>query len=132
MKSVQVIADKAAISLSFICTIHCLALPVLTVFLPVITALNLDDERFHLWMLVAVIPTSLVALTIGCKKHKNAGVLLLGFGGLSVLGASTFLGHAILGEIGEKVFTVFGACLIAAGHFLNYRLCRHVNCECHL
>jgi len=131
MKSIQAIADKTAIGLSFVCTVHCLALPFSAVFLPAFTALNLGDEAFHLWMLIAVIPTSLIALTIGCKKHNSFRVVLLGVAGLSMLIASAVLGHAVLGEIGEKLLTVFGAGLIAAGHLLNHRLCRRANCECH-
>ncbi|UTW45618.1 MerC domain-containing protein [bacterium SCSIO 12696] len=131
MKNIQTITDKTAISLSFICTFHCLALPVLAVSLPAITALNLDNEIFHLWMVLAVIPISLIALTIGCKKHKNLTVALLGISGLCLLIAAVFLGHAVLGEVGEKLLTVVGACLIAAGHLLNHRLCRKTKCECH-
>ena len=131
MSKVQAIADKAAISLSFICTAHCLAFPLLAISLPAITALNLGGEAFHLWMVIAVIPTSLLALTIGCKKHKSLRVALFVAAGLSVLIASVFLGHDVLGEAGEKTLTVFGACLIAAGHLMNYRLCQQTSCECH-
>lgn len=131
MNYIQAIADKTAISLSIICTIHCLAMPFLAAMLPAIAALNLEDEAFHLWMLIAVIPTGLFALTLGCRKHRNYRVLILGITGLSVLIASAWLGHDLLGETGEKITTVLGACLVAAGHILNYRLCQRNQCECH-
>ena len=131
MKNLQAIADKTAVSLSLVCTVHCLAVPFLVVSLPAIAAMNLDDEAFHLWMVVAVIPISLFALTLGCNKHKSFGVLSLGVLGLLVLVASGLLGHDLLGEAGEKLFTVIGASLIAAGHLLNHRLCQRAHCECH-
>jgi hypothetical protein len=131
MKKLQAIADKTAISLSFICTLHCLALPFAVALMPTFAAINLEDEAFHLWMLVAVIPTSLLALSIGCKKHRDYRVLLLGITGLSLLILAAFLGHDLLGESGETALSVLGASIIVAGHLLNHRLCQHSRCDCH-
>lgn len=131
MKQLQIIADKTAISLSFICTLHCLALPFAVALLPTLAAANLQDEAFHLWMIIAVIPTSLLALTMGCKKHSDYRVLLLGITGLGLLILAVFLGHDLLGESGEIAFTVLGASIIAASHLLNHRLCQRRRCECH-
>lgn len=131
MKNIQAIADKTAISLSFICAIHCLALPLILVMLPASTAFNLDDEAFHLWMLVAVVPISLYALTLGCKKHKKAGVMVLGTVGLVILISPAWLGHDIVGETGEKILSVIGALIMALGHLINHQLCSQSHCECH-
>ena len=125
----QAFADKTAIGLSFICTIHCLALPFIVVMLPSLAVFNLEDEIYQLWMVVAVIPTSLYALTMGCKKHKKVSVLVLGTVGLAILIATTWLGHDVLGESGEKVFSVLGAVTIALGHLINYQLCRYSHCQ---
>ena len=131
MKQLQAIADKTAISLSFICTLHCLAVPFAAALLPTLAAIHFEDEAFHIWMIVAVIPTSVFALTMGCKKHKDYKVLLLGITGLSLLMIAALLGHDLLGESGETAMTVVGASIIAAGHLLNHRLCQHSRCECH-
>jgi len=131
MKNLQAISDKTAISLSLLCTIHCLALPLAVVLLPAIAALPLEDEAFHFWMVFAVVPISIYALTMGCKKHKNYRILLVGIIGLIILIATVFLGHNLLGETWEKIFTVIGSVFIALGHFWNYRLCQHPdNCDC--
>ena len=130
MKNIQANADKAAISLSVLCIIHCLALPLIVVLLPVLTALNLQDEAVHWWILGAVVPTSLYALTMGCKKHKDYSVMVLGFVGLAILIATPFLGHDLLGESGESIFTTIGALIIAGGHLINQRLCRRSDCQC--
>ena len=131
MQNIQSITDKTAISLSLLCAIHCLAFPLLVVLSPSIGALNLNDEAFHLWMLLAVIPTSLYALTLGCKKHKRYGLAALTSLGLFIM-IMAVIGESILGEKGEKILTVIGAAVVASGHFWNYRMCRHQDdCGCH-
>lgn len=131
MITTQEITDKFAISLSLLCAIHCLALPVLLILLPSLTALQLDNEAFHSGMLVVVLPTSFYALTMGCKKHKRYRLLFLGFTGLTLLVLAVLLGEDITGEYGEKILTLFGATLIASGHYWNFRLCQqHTNCDC--
>ncbi len=131
MRNIQAIADKTAISLSVICTIHCLAIPIMVTLLPSLTALSLENEIFHIWLLIAVVPTSLYALTLGCGKHRRYRVLLPGVVGLVTLIATGLLGHDILGEIIEKSLTVVGASLVAIGHLWNHNLCQRSNCECH-
>jgi hypothetical protein len=71
MKALPISTDKIAISLSTLCVIHCLSLPLLVALLPSFTVLSLHGEAFHFWMVVAVIPISLFALQMGCKKHKK-------------------------------------------------------------
>lgn len=132
MNSIQTLTDKTAIGLSLLCAIHCLASPLLVVLLPSLSALQLDNEAFHFWMVVAVVPTSVYALTMGCKQHKHYRLLTYGFIGLACLISAVVLGEALLGEAGEKILTVIGATIIAYGHFQNYRLCQQhkKHCDC--
>jgi len=130
MDKIQTTSDKMAISLSALCTFHCLILPILTVLIPTIAALPLQDEAFHIWMVAAVVPISLFALTMGCKKHRNFSMLLTGALGLVILSVTAFFGHDLLGENLEKVFTLFGALIIAVAHMWNYRLCRRQSTAC--
>lgn len=78
MGTTQKITDKLSISLSLLCVVHCLAVPVMLALLPSMAALQLDNEAFHYWMLLAVIPTSIYALTMGCKRHKHFRLLIVG------------------------------------------------------
>lgn len=119
-----IFVDKASISLSVLCAIHCLATPLLVIFLPPLAGLPLHNEAFHLWLVIAILPMSGYALTLGCKKHKRHRVLILGGMGLVVLLLTVMLGHERLGENWEKILTVCGATLVALGHILNYRLCQ--------
>ena len=131
MNNLQAAADKAAIGLSLLCALHCLALPLLLALLPSLASLGLADEAFHTWIIFAVIPTSAVALTLGCKRHGQMAVLLLGMAGLTLLCLPLVLGHESVGEAGEKILTLSGAGLIALGHIRNFQLCqREKSCEC--
>jgi|TARA_R110002111_G_scaffold62080_1_gene103103 hypothetical protein len=123
MNTAQAVTDKLAIGLSLGCAIHCLSLPVLLALLPSMAALQLDNEVFHFWMLVAVLPTSVYALTLGCKQHKRYRLLILGLIGLGLLVLALVLGEERIGEVGEKILTVIGGSFVAFGHWFNYRLC---------
>ncbi len=130
MSYLQSTMDKFAISLSVLCTTHCLILPILIVLLPSIAALPMQDEAFHTWMVIAVVPISTYALTMGCKKHRRYLMLLIGAVGLLILSVVAFLGHDLMGEELEKVFTLIGALTIAITHVWNFRLCQqHDVCE---
>ncbi len=97
----QVMMDKFAIGLSVVCAIHCVVIPILLVLLPSAAALGLSNEQFHFWMLVAVLPSSLLALFLGCKKHKCYRLIMLASVGLVLLVAAVFLSENVIGEAGE-------------------------------
>lgn len=130
VKALSMSIDKAAIGLSMACAIHCLLLPVILALLPSLAASVFGDERFHQWLLIIVLPTSLFALGMGCQRHRNLGVLALGLPGLAILAMAVFFGHDLLGDAGEKIASLLGASLIALGHVRNYKLCRDAQCGC--
>ncbi|MBT3661812.1 MAG: MerC domain-containing protein [Rhodospirillaceae bacterium] len=121
--------DKFAVSTSAVCAIHCLCLPLFLSVVPALSATVLGQESFHEMLLWLVIPLSLVALSMGCRKHKSWLVLFLGLVGLGLLIVAATMGHDILGEGGERMATLMGAIAIAAGHIRNYTLCRVSMCD---
>ncbi len=135
MKSIQVFTDKLSIGLSMLCVIHCLVLPFMLVLVPSWIAVQLGNEAFHAWMVFAVLPTSIYALTSGCKKHKDYRLIALGICGLLLLVLAVMIGEHLLGHLGEKLMTLTGATLLAISHFWNFRLCHQhgaqdENCAC--
>ena len=116
--------DKFAVSASTICATHCICLPFLLGVFPAIGTTLFGEEVFQVWLLWAVIPSSLVAISLGCYKHKDRAVLVIGLLGLIFLIIAASLGHDMLGEEGERITTLMGAITIAAGHLRNYKLCR--------
>ena len=77
--------DKLAISMAVLCAIHCLIVPILIVLVPLINTTFFVHKDFHLWMLIAVFPTTLASILIGCRKHKDRFVLASCFLGLASL-----------------------------------------------
>ena len=56
---------------------------------------------------------------------------ILGGAGMAVLAVAALLGIGSLGVAGEKLGTVTGGLMLAAGHVLNFRRCRARRCEEH-
>ena len=88
--------DRVAISASGICAIHCLCLPLILSILPALGATFFGQEAFHVVLLWLVIPLSVVALTMGCRTHKNWVVGVLGLVGLALLIIAAVFGHDFL------------------------------------
>ena len=134
MKNVQASADKAAVILSLACAMHCLLLPVALVMLPALAILPLADESFHQLLLLGVIPVSLLAMVMGCRRHRSGLVASAGLMGLGLLLFAALFGHDLLGEAGEKLFTLLGSASLVFGHIQNYKRCQSNDCEqdsCH-
>jgi len=127
---IQGTLDKAAIGLSLLCAVHCLVLPVTMVFAAISLPIGLDNEAFHRWILVGIVPVSVLALLMGCRRHKQASVYALGAAGLVTLLVASFFGHNLLGEPGEKALTLIGGAVLILGHIQNYRLCSKSDCGC--
>ncbi len=120
--------DRAAIGLSALCMLHCLTVPAAVVLLPSLVSLPIADEHFHLALVFIVIPTSLIALCLGCRRHRHVRVLAWGVSGVAVLVFAATLGHDVFGSTAERVMTVIGASLVVIGHVMNFRLCRSEAC----
>ncbi|MEO1610503.1 MAG: MerC domain-containing protein [Pseudomonadota bacterium] len=118
--------DKLTIATSAICAIHCLFLPILIVVFPALGATIFGQETFHALLLWFIIPSSIVALTLGCRAHRYPNVAVLGATGLAILIFTAILGHDLIGESGERIATLLGSFAIAAGHLGNYMLCQRI------
>ncbi|MDG2070657.1 MAG: MerC domain-containing protein [Pseudomonadales bacterium] len=121
--------DGMAVILSGTCMLHCLVLPLLVTLFPIVQGSLLEEKYFHLIMLVFILPTSLVALTVGCRRHRDPLTIILGTIGLTTLAISAFWGHELFGLSGERVVTTIGGLVLASAHILNFRCCRHVDCQ---
>lgn len=120
--------DTAAVVLSGVCMLHCLALPIALTILPIVNVTLLDEATFHLIMMVVILPISVVALTIGCRQHKDKLTLILGSAGLLILTLTAIFGHDLLGLTGERIVTSIGGLILAAAHIQNYLCCRNDDC----
>ncbi len=121
--------DGVAVAMSFVCILHCLMTPVLATLFPIVAGTMLEDHQFHAFLLIFVIPTSILALYLGCRKHRNGLVLSLGLAGMAILAIVALLGPETLTVPGEKVATGLGGLILASAHVLNFRRCRELQCE---
>ena len=127
--------DQIAVALSAGCLVHCLLGPALIVLLPFLAGTVIGDSEFHVWLLVAILPISGAALTLGWSRHGRREVAVLGALGIAtlVLGALIFHvfghehDHADTISLAERLWTSAGGLLLAAAHLLNYRYCRSSN-----
>lgn len=117
------ILDKAAVALSGLCLLHCLALPFVIVLLPFLNEVAID--QWHAPMLLVVIPVSVVAFSIGFRRHANRGVIVVGTAGMLLMVIGGTLAHYLLGLAVDRILTVSGAVVLAAAHYRNSRLARH-------
>ncbi|MAS98040.1 MAG: MerC domain-containing protein [Pontiellaceae bacterium] len=136
--------DKFAIFLSATCAIHCLLTPILIIFLPIVGSSFFADANFHLWMLYLVMPTTAIAIFLGCKKHKDKIVITLSALGLLIVTVSTIYQYSLQADSGDCVICMSGGhsisnplvwvnilagALLISAHVRNYKLCRANHCK---
>lgn len=123
--------DKAAVALSGLCLVHCLALPLIVALFPIFGAEIVDHATFHQIILIVVVPTTVLALGAGYNRHRRLSVPILGALGVVALVVAAFAVHALGTELAERGVTVAGGLLIAAAHIQNFRLTRAQPCHRH-
>ena len=124
-------SDKLAMTLSSACAIHCFFSPTFLLLTSGLFSFSFDNESVHYLILLIALPVSLYALISGFMNHKTAYLLTVGVFGLFVLLLAVALGESIMGELGEKTFTLMGSLLVVYAHFKNHQACKELDCSCH-
>jgi uncharacterized membrane protein len=109
--------DGAAVGLSALCLIHCLALPLVVAGLPFLA--QFAEGHLHAQMLVVVLPLSFIALGLGYRHHRNSNIVAAGAVGMLVLTIGATVAHDNLGLAADRLFTIVGALVLATAHFYN-------------
>jgi hypothetical protein len=114
------VADRVGATASFLCAIHCAALPFVLALLPLIGLQFLADHRFERGFVFFACALALVALIIGYRRHQRALPLMLAVPGLLLLifGVTWAEGISI---IVHSVLVTIGGLLVASSHFVNLR-----------
>ncbi|WP_394201574.1 MerC domain-containing protein [Marinagarivorans algicola] len=138
-------ADISAVTLAFLCTLHCLVLPLFIIVGSMLGSLALADESFHKTLVFITLPISMTGLYLGCRKHQRLSVILTGAVGVSIIvlaACADAIFHSPLlhtlplhmslphTALIEKTLSVLGSLLIIFAHIKNHRLCRQQNCSC--
>ena len=109
--------DGAAVGLSALCLVHCLALPLIVAGLPFLA--QFADGHLHAQMLVVVLPLSIVALGLGFRHHRNLRIVAGGVVGMALLTIGATVAHGHWGITADRAFTIAGALILAAAHYYN-------------
>jgi len=109
--------DGAAVVLSGLCLLHCLALPLVVAGVPFLA--QFAETHLHYQVLVAVIPLSVLALGLGYRRHRDWRILLAGACGMTLLVIGATVAHSELGLAADRLFTVIGSLVLASAHFFN-------------
>ena len=129
----QKIIDNLGITVSSICAIHCLLLPAIFILAPYSF---LASHEFHEALLYFILPCALVAFVLGCRKHGDKKVAIMGTIGIIML-ASALILHDVLHDDQHSdgflsiLITVAGSLILIFSHFRNRRLCLEHSFKCH-
>ena len=124
----QKLFDTIGLTISGTCVMHCLFAPVTLILLPVFGLTVSQEEVLHEIFLYLIVPSAIIAITMGCKKHKDYSVAILATTGIILL-VYAVVTHDTNTEQTVEVLTLFGSALVVLSHLRNFSLCRQNNCN---
>ncbi len=110
--------DRAAIALSFACMAHCVALPVIAVAAPLLSA-TAQAEWVH-WLLTALAIGASAVVMAKAHSAREPSFLVPALSGIGLMLAALFSEQW---DLNETILTLSGGLLMAAAHI--FRLIRH-------
>ena len=129
----QKIIDNLGITISSACAIHCVLLPAILIIAPYSF---FASHEFHETLIYFIIPFAAIAFFMGCRKHGDIKVLLMGSAGIILLISSLLIHEVFHSEQHSEEFltvliTVAGSMMLIISHLRNRRLCQQENFGCH-
>jgi len=113
--------DKLGVSLSTICLVHCLLLPVLLATVPCLAFLSFFRQPLaEALLIIFAISNAILSVTSGFKKHRNF-IVPASFISGSIMLSFFFFAHHVVEQ--NEYIILTGASLIGLGHVLNTYLC---------
>ncbi len=126
--------DMLGFSASTICAIHCAAIPVILLFLPLIGLEFITDPFIEIALIGLSLIVGVYTLTRGyLRHHRRVYPIVLFITGLAIIAIGHFaFGHELHeGEVPEidaiavlgAVIIPLGAIMIAIAHYMNRKMC---------
>jgi len=106
----QKLFDTIGLTISGTCVMHCLFAPVTLILLPVFGLTVSQEEVLHEIFLYLIVPSAIIAITMGCRKHKDYSVAILATTGIILL-VYAVVTHDTNTEQTVEVLTLFGSTL---------------------
>ncbi|WP_049622895.1 MerC domain-containing protein [Frateuria defendens] len=120
------LADRIGAGASFLCAIHCAALPFVLAALPVLGLEFLADHRFEHGFVLFASALALASLLSAYRHHRRALPLMLALPGLLLLLLGVTVAERYPIALHSTLVTT-GGLLVAVAHFVNLRLHRLVH-----
>ena len=112
-----------AVALSGLCLLHCLTLPILIALIPFMS--QFGEGHFHVQMLLVVLPVSVMAFSLGFRRHRVKSVIAWGGVGMLLLVLGATVVHDSFGLVADRTVTICAALILAFAHYFNNRFSRH-------
>ena len=116
--------DNLGMLASALCTVHCLATPLVLAFSPVLAHFLPAEESTHRAMAVMVACLGGLALLPGFRSHRRLLIPILMLLGLSCIAGAAWWGDALPAHAWEVAITCAGSALMIAAHRLNHTFCK--------
>ena len=129
----SVLYDRIGMIASSLCAVHCILMPWLLIFLPVLAGTIFTDAKFENIFVVASILLATICCYLGCTKHGKWGIMALITVGAGILCFVRLSAPPIccLDDISwsHAMGSAFGGSLLATSHFLNLKFSRQITTE---
>src|SRR6476620_8849164 len=116
LSSIRGSVDRAGITLSALCAVHCLATIAIVSVLGIGGGI-LANPLIHEVGLALALIVAAVAIGLGALRHRRAAPVVTAMTGLSFMGGALAVPHGYE----EAVLTIIGVALVSLGHILNMR-----------
>lgn len=116
---------KTGLWLSILCTIHCLAMPVILTALPFLGNTLINETTEHI-LIVASLIIAVFLLSKDYQVHQNRLPFILLFVSIVL----NFVGVFLVNKSNETIFVVLGASCMSAAYLYNWWLHKKV-CHSH-
>lgn len=113
--------DRIGIGISGLCVVHCVFLPVAMGLVPFIAVAAWMHVWLHAAFAVMVIPTTILAMWLGYRRHRSLAVVGLMVLGMAAVVTALFVGHSDHGLAGETAVTLAGSSMLILGHWRNWK-----------
>lgn len=111
--------DGAAMGISALCLVHCVAPPLIAAFGPAVSRLLHLPEWIHLLAFLIAMPVTSLAIFKGYRHHGNGWPAVMAFAGVTLIGLGAIGGLLSFVEAGV---TVSGSGILLIAHLRNWRL----------
>ncbi len=125
------IADRVGATASFLCAVHCAALPFVLAVLPALGLGFLADHKFERIFIACASCLALAALIRGYRRHHVATPLRIAVPGLILLWVGAWIFDAESSLPLHATLVTTGGCLLAYAHIRNLRQTHLSNACCH-